>query len=243
MQQHIRLSIPKPCSEKWENFTPTLHGGYCSACNKTVLDFTTASDDEIHAFFKNRPAHACGRFHPEQLKQYSAAAALKINPGFALLKAGLTGLVLLLLNRPAVAQSIPAKSTVEIVDQSNRSIVRDSVREGAFMVKGIVLAAEDDTELPGVNIVLKGTDIGTATDAGGFFEFPKKLNVGDVLIFSFIGLSSEEYRIKKTDGDGYAIDIGMKLELDITGEVAVEEIYAPRPSIFNRMWLKVKSVF
>src|SRR5690606_5620792 len=82
----IALNIPTPCSEQWGNFTKTPQGGFCSSCQKTVIDFTTMTDDEILAFFKTKPAHTCGRFRPNQLKLYSmpATTATGIRPGLKL---------------------------------------------------------------------------------------------------------------------------------------------------------------
>jgi hypothetical protein len=38
------------------------------------------------------------------------------------------------------------------------------------VVSGVVRAAEDGTPLPGVNVVVKGTNIGTTTDAEGNYK-------------------------------------------------------------------------
>ena len=59
------------------------------------------------------------------------------------------------------------------------------------MVSGKVTSPEDGSTLPGVNVVLKGTTNGTVTDADGNY----KLNVpsaGGTLVFSFIGLQTQE---------------------------------------------------
>lgn len=45
--------------------------------------------------------------------------------------------------------------------------------------------------LPGVNIVLKGTKTGTATNNNGEFSFPNALKVGDVLIISYLGYKKQ----------------------------------------------------
>jgi Ca-activated chloride channel family protein len=58
-------------------------------------------------------------------------------------------------------------------------------------ITGTVTAASDGSGLPGVNVLLKGTAIGTVSDAKGKY----KINVpeqGGTLIFSFIGFKSKE---------------------------------------------------
>jgi TonB-linked SusC/RagA family outer membrane protein len=61
-------------------------------------------------------------------------------------------------------------------------------------VSGKVVSAQDPAGVPGVNIVVKGTTIGTVTDANGAY----KLEVPDrnsVLVFSFIGFESQEQQV------------------------------------------------
>ena len=43
----MKLTIPKPCHENWDEMTPNEKGRFCSICSKTVKDFTKLSDAEI----------------------------------------------------------------------------------------------------------------------------------------------------------------------------------------------------
>jgi len=47
-----------------------------------------------------------------------------------------------------------------------------------------------------VNIVLKGTKTGTTTNKDGKFIFPKNLQVGDVLIVSYLGYKNQIVEVK-----------------------------------------------
>ena len=79
--------------------------------------------------------------------------------------------------------------------------------------------------IPGVNVVLEGTDIGTITDFDGNFEFPQKLKKGDVLVFSYVGMASKKVKIENKTS---AANISLNMQLDtviIMGEVAVKEVY------------------
>src|SRR5688500_13679905 len=71
MKKKFEIAVPKPCHEKWSSFTKTHQGGFCSPCQKEVIDFTTWSDDRIKLYFKNLSGNTCGRFRPEQLKVYT----------------------------------------------------------------------------------------------------------------------------------------------------------------------------
>ena len=57
-------------------------------------------------------------------------------------------------------------------------------------VSGRVVSAADNTGLPGVNVVVKGTSKGTITDVEGRFVID--VQAPEVLVFSFIGYKSQE---------------------------------------------------
>jgi hypothetical protein len=54
-----------------------------------------------------------------------------------------------------------------------KSVEEDLVSSGIFQginITGTVLSSEDETGLPGVNIVVQGTSIGTVTDVEGNYS-------------------------------------------------------------------------
>jgi len=57
-------------------------------------------------------------------------------------------------------------------------------------VTGTVVAASDNTPVPGVSVTIKGTTRGTVTDSDGRFSL--MANASDVLVFSFIGMATQE---------------------------------------------------
>lgn len=52
------------------------------------------------------------------------------------------------------------------------------------------LTSKDGSPLPGINILIKGTSIGTTTDINGYYVI--KAPVGATLVFSFIGMKTQE---------------------------------------------------
>ena len=52
---------------------------------------------------------------------------------------------------------------------------------------------ENNETLPGVNVVVKGTTKGTATDIDGFYSIEGK--TGDTLVFTFIGFVDKEVAV------------------------------------------------
>ncbi len=66
-----------------------------------------------------------------------------------------------------------------------------------YKVSGKVYANSDKSVLPGVNIIVKGTTIGTTTDASGYFEL--NLPGGKaILLFSYIGFVDKEIAVKES---------------------------------------------
>ncbi len=82
-------------------------------------------------------------------------------------------------------------------------------------VKGKVTSQENNSALPGVNVVVKGTTVGTATDAEGNYTISAPAN--STLVFSFIGFVNEEVAI----GNRTTIDIALAPDIKALSEVVV----------------------
>lgn len=75
-------------------------------------------------------------------------------------------------------------------------------------VQGVVKSEEGP--LAQVNVLKKGTSIGTTTDKSGTYKFPTTLQVGDVLIYSYLGYVSQEIRI---EANSSILNIQLPLEV------------------------------
>jgi len=83
----------------------------------------------------------------------------------------------------------------------------------AFAQKTVTGTVSDETgALPGVNVLIKGTQTGTETDFDGKYSIDA--NQGDVLLFSYVGYDD----VFKTVGNGNSYNVVM------TGGVALEEV-------------------
>ncbi|HEV8512702.1 MAG TPA: carboxypeptidase-like regulatory domain-containing protein, partial [Cyclobacteriaceae bacterium] len=87
------------------------------------------------------------------------------------------------------------------------------------MVTGKVTSTDDGSALPGVNVVVKGSTNGTVTDVGGEFKISVPAS-GGVLVFSFIGMTTQEMEI----GARSVIDLQMKADVKQLQEVVVNAI-------------------
>ncbi len=84
------------------------------------------------------------------------------------------------------------------------------------IVTGKVTSAEDGSPLPGVNLLLKGTAIGTVTDANGTYNLSVPTS-GGVLVCSFIGLQTQEIAI----GDKTVVNVSLAQDVTQLSEIVV----------------------
>lgn len=86
----------------------------------------------------------------------------------------------------AIARVNRTESTVETqVDDDRQWTIQGQVMENV----------EPPMSLPGVNVVIKGTTLGTITDGNGYFSI--KAKKGDVLVFKYIGFKDYEYVVSR----------------------------------------------
>lgn len=82
-------------------------------------------------------------------------------------------------------------------------------------VTGTIVSSDDGSPLPGVNVVEKGTNNGTATNADGTYT----INVGDnaTLVFSFVGFATQEVSV----GSQTSINVTLQADVTALSEVVV----------------------
>jgi hypothetical protein len=85
-------------------------------------------------------------------------------------------------------------------------------------ITGKIVSKEDGTGLPGVTVLVKGTTIGTQTDVEGNYRLKLPENA-KVLVFSFIGMETEEKYITSTK-----IDLAMTYSDEELSEVVVTAV-------------------
>lgn len=91
-----------------------------------------------------------------------------------------------------------------------------SVASQELTVNGKVISEEDGSPLPGVNIVLKGTQIGTMSDFDGEYSI-KIPKTSSVLVFSSLGFSVRELQV-----DGRSIvNVALVIDSEQLDEVVV----------------------
>lgn len=231
----IKLNIKKPCKENWEDFQKLNHtAGYCSQCEKSVVDFSRMSDQELIQYLQTASGKVCGRFKKEQLKEYHLIDT-KPNFGFHHLRKSLVALAFLILAKPSVATTSALPKADTYIHENDSSNVSEPKADG-IKVSGVVTDGEIGEALPGASVILKGSDKGTTTNLDGEFSFPEELKKGDVLQFMFIGFATKELKIREN------MDVRLEIELEMDhmqlGEVSIDYLYTgrnPKTSFWNKI--------
>ena len=87
-------------------------------------------------------------------------------------------------------------------------------------LNGVVVDSKTNQPIPGVNVNVQGTSIGTSTDFDGKFKLPK-VNSGNKIMFSFIGYTSQTI----TYADQTSVTINLLEEANKLQEVVVQVGY------------------
>lgn len=225
MNSPFNLNIKTPCSKDFNDFTPTKNGGFCGSCKHEVIDFTGMSAEETINYFKTKASkNTCGRFNKEQLRTYTPTVEKRRNISF------ISGIGLAIISlfsfSKAGAQNIKSQdNTLNTIPPK----FQNTINEENITVKGTI-NDENGLLMPGVNILLEGTNIRTQSDFDGYFKFPKLLKKGDVLILNTIGYKSRKITIEDKDA---TLNISLKVNLDemscvVIGKVAVKKVYSSK---------------
>ncbi|WP_333818851.1 carboxypeptidase-like regulatory domain-containing protein [Ohtaekwangia sp.] len=233
MKDRFTLTIPQPCHEKWSNFSKTKHGGFCSSCQKEVIDFTTWDEDRIKEYFVKH-SNTCGRFRSNQLKEYTSTTPSWM-PG------PIFGIFLMFLANPSNAlppAAPPIHSERTLFPENDQHLQIDTI--GVRVIKGTVRAASDTSLMPGVNVVLKGTSHTTVTDHEGKFTLSIPDGVySDTIEFLFIGYVNSEINLSQTT----SFDVVM--HEDVVGfsyPVTAGGVCVRRFGLRN-IWWRIRNIF
>src|ERR1700754_1109638 len=62
----FKVTMGNPCSFGWQNMTPDGKGRHCAQCDKTVVDFTVMTDEQLVNYLLTHK-NVCGHFNKSQL--------------------------------------------------------------------------------------------------------------------------------------------------------------------------------
>lgn len=103
-------------------------------------------------------------------------------------------------------------------------------------IKGTVVDHTNEP-LPGVTVMLKGTQLGTATDVNGKYSLTLPGTEKIVLVFSMIGMKTKEVTV----GKEFEINVAMEEELGELDEVVVTGIFERKAESFTGSSITMKN--
>lgn len=224
----IRLTIPTPCQQRWQDMKAEGAGRFCASCQKTVVDFSTLTDQEIVKQLTRKNDSACGRFRVDQLDRKLTGPAPASQPPirlFGLLTAGLLGYQtaqagampsIVELTKPPVTLSPIANALPPITEETP---LTDSLR----VITGRVVSQADNVTVPGATVAIKGTSTGANTDAAGKFRVNIPANYdGKVLTLqiSWIGYKTTEIQVSPDQSTPLLVILAED-QVALMGEVTV----------------------
>ena len=222
MAKQIKLHIPEPCHQNWNEMTATEQGAFCSSCKKNVIDFTRKTENEIYETVTRSKQPMCGRFTAFQLEQ--PIRKTEIKNGFFNWRAAATALAGLFSFSKIFAHSDTAPATKQV--QTEKPVMSDTILHTGIsastitgnlemvkvpamentpqILKGRVTDAETGEELPVANVFLKHARLGTVTDFDGNFqlEINRSYFQEDTLVVSYVGYKTKEIPLKQLPANG-----------------------------------------
>jgi hypothetical protein len=212
-----------------------------------VIDFTTWTEEEVKNFFRKSSSSTCGRFHINQLKTYTFHDR-SVKRQNAWLPLSFLGCSLLFSGYTAAQSAQPTETSVKQGEVSASTDLAKTTSRSKT-ISGTVRTKEDDSSLPGVNIVLKGRVQETTTDADGKFSITiSEPSPNDTLVISFIGYKTLEYPVALTQ----SAEVILHLELDtealnsisgIAGAIVVGGARSYSALSPRGIWWRIKSLF
>jgi hypothetical protein len=176
MTAQIKISIPQPCHEGWQNMLPAEKGRFCKTCQKCVVDFSAYNDTEIVKYLTQNTGKTCGRFSPEQLnrpleieKPYPTHRYYKFFAGIALF------LGLNQFSYSQITTTTPGLPTEQSGDSITSPVLKTpqkrTKKDSLVTFTGLVLDSTTHEPILGVSVHLKGTSFGSSSDWDGSFKF------------------------------------------------------------------------
>ncbi|WP_375240934.1 carboxypeptidase-like regulatory domain-containing protein [Polaribacter sp.] len=206
MKTQLQLEIKSPCKENFNLFKQTEKGGFCNSCQKEVIDFSKMTSAEIINYFKMKSTkNTCGKFSQKQIHLFKPRRRINI----------LTGIAFSMISFLSIGNIHAQKNNQQKQIKKLNNIT----------LKGTV--SDNNDFLPGVSVMLEGSNIGTETNFDGEFTFPKKLQKGDVIVFSYLGYVTKKVKVTSNNNSS-KVFMNIKFEEDnyvLMGAVDVRNVY------------------
>ena len=193
-----RIEIINPCVQDWQSMKSLGGNKFCDKCQKEVIDFTGYSKNEIFKKIRGK-GEVCGKLNLSQL-EYKVESKILGNQYFSKFAFFLGLSSIIGLTEPITAN--PIKPKIEQTDKTQwKSIMSNKKVQDSITIKGKILDS-NGLVLPGTNVILKNSKIGTRSNLEGEFTLKipmEKIGEKNFLVFSFVGFKTKEVRFYKNN--------------------------------------------
>lgn len=237
MKSNIKISVPNPCAENWDEMKPNNCGRFCASCEKTVIDFTKMHDEKFIAYFQNSKKLFCGRFTERQLSLNIPFKSKPLLPFWKLSKYVATSMITVAgLGVRVFAQKV---ETIVTQNDSTKTSTDSQIQKNNEFIElsGFVIDNYNEA-VPGALVEILNFSIGTNTDVDGRFQImaPKTSVVNNFVYLKINGLGLKE-KIQTFNISSGITSIRVSLE---QGNMMVGDVIITKPTYWQRFknWLK-----
>ena len=188
----IKLSIPEPCHENWNNMTPTEKGKHCMVCEKEVYDMTGISENEIaEKIVQLESKNVCARipnaYLDKKIQLHTAAIG----------KYGKMGAAGAFITAVAFTPMLSIQKADLLEEENNNTI---QISNPSVQLNGTVVNEKGEI-ISGVSVIIEQNNhrAFTTTLANGRFVFhldSQKISNGKAILkFEKVGFESIEREI------------------------------------------------
>ena len=226
----LRVSIPAPCSQSWNDMPPTSpNRRHCASCAKHVTDFSWMTDREIHQYFRRHGGKLCGRFRADQLDRPIRAYVPPATgwkwlaaAGGLLLSVGMQGQAMGEYNSYCGEPPTPS-----VLIDGRAAIGTEVVGSLAPATYRGLVVDEKGEPLIGASVVVAGRTTRTMTDSNGSFTL--NLKPGADLLINYSDFYPRTIRVEQGDAGftpkGQQVVVQSNEEL--LGEVILADYVTP----------------
>lgn len=214
MPNPVHIHIAEPCHENWQQMTPNEQGRHCMSCQKTVIDFSLMSDQEILHYISRASSSICGRFNNDQLNKTYAEKEVKRAFSFRYAWNVVVATFLLTGNKAMAQGEVVVKKKEPVSQYDKTNYKREELVLGgisAMIVLDRKISGEvidDNTGMPVTyaSVRVKGVKTGVSADESGRFDFIAPGTKGKLtLVVSAVGYATNEYEVPVNNRKLYKI--------------------------------------
>lgn len=225
------MQKPPPCYQNWDVMAKVSGGRLCTQCNKTIVDFSKKTWEDILEIQKASQFTTCGKYSEQQIRHWGHQPPVIDLVWFR--KFSFTGLLVLLGLKSVDAQVTREYNKEYLESVEKDKSVSDSFTKNTF--RGIVFDSSNNEPLVGAVIrPIIGTG-GAITDENGCFliEVDKSFVDNDSLnvTIQYLGLKTTQVVLESNTIDSFYIPQSMALPIIINTGFRVE---SSGPSLKSR---------